>query len=509
MTTKNIKLNLIDKIVSAFNPVAGAQRLRSKMFLSAFSHDGASTTRKALKTFLPNLFSSDQDDLPEQRPLKARSRQLYRNAPIARGAINVNTVNVVGNGLKLQSRLDYKSLGMSEDEAAEMQKKIEKEFSLFAENKFSDARGLQNFYELQELVFKNTLMSGEVVCLLPNIKRKNFKYDLSVQVLESDFLDTPINQVSASTFSGIENNEFGEPIYYYIQKKHPGDFYSFGGAYEKIRRYGERSGRLQVLHCYFIERPGQRRGIPFLAPVIEPLKQLSRYSDAELMASVIQSMFTAFITNPENNTAVKGINDDQTDADEIGLGNGALFELNPGQKIETAQPNRPNSHFEGFFDSYISLIGSSLGTPHEVLKMRYQNSYSASKAALLEAWKFFKQRRGWLVNNFCKPIYQEFFIEAVMKGYIDAPNFFDSQEIREAYMRAQWIGQGRGMIDPNRETTAMIKRVEAGLSSKAEEIAESRGADYDMVIEQRAREIQKEKDLKIIPEENSNDTNSN
>ena len=38
------------------------------------------------------------------------------------------------------------------------------------------------------------------------------------------------------------------------------------------------------------ERPSQPRGVPFLAPVLEPLKQVARLTDAELMASVLSSM---------------------------------------------------------------------------------------------------------------------------------------------------------------------------------------------------------------------------
>lgn len=44
--------------------------------------------------------------------------------------------------------------------------------------------------------------------------------------------------------------------------------------------------------------PGAHRTtarVPFLAPVIEALKQLGRYTDAELVAAVVSGMFTVFI----------------------------------------------------------------------------------------------------------------------------------------------------------------------------------------------------------------------
>ena len=42
-----------------------------------------------------------------------------------------------------------------------------------------------------------------------------------------------------------------------------------------------------MLHLLSLERIAQHREVPFLAPVIETLKQLGRYSDAGLMAAVM------------------------------------------------------------------------------------------------------------------------------------------------------------------------------------------------------------------------------
>ena len=43
------------------------------------------------------------------------------------------------------------------------------------------------------------------------------------------------------------------------------------------------------------ERPGQYRGVPYLAQAIEPLLQMRRYTNAELDAAVIQASFSAFV----------------------------------------------------------------------------------------------------------------------------------------------------------------------------------------------------------------------
>lgn len=63
----------------------------------------------------------------------------------------------------------------------------------------------------------------------------------------------------------------------------------------RVEAWGEKTGRRNVIHIMNRERIGQRRGVPFLAPVIEALKQLGRYTDAELVAAVVSGMFTVFI----------------------------------------------------------------------------------------------------------------------------------------------------------------------------------------------------------------------
>ena len=56
-----------------------------------------------------------------------------------------------------------------------------------------------------------------------------------------------------------------------------------------------------ALHLKDKTRPGQTRGVPYLAPVIELIKQLGRYTDAEVMAAVVSGMFTVFVHNETGN----------------------------------------------------------------------------------------------------------------------------------------------------------------------------------------------------------------
>ena len=60
----------------------------------------------------------------------------------------------------------------------------------------------------------------------------------------------------------------------------------------------------------------------------------------------------------------------------------------------------------------------------------------------------FRMYRTWLTNDFCQPVYEEWFAEAVAKGRIPRPAFFSDPLIRKAYTGAEWNGPGAGPFEP-------------------------------------------------------------
>ncbi|MCX4265325.1 MAG: phage portal protein, partial [Firmicutes bacterium] len=106
--------------------------------------------------------------------------------------------------------------------------------------------------------------------------------------------------------------------------------------WQRAEAYGRETGRRNVLHIMNRERIGQRRGVPLLAPVIEALKQLGRYTDAELTAAVVSGFFTIFIEkdNVASDAAIGEIipEEEQVDSDDEGS-----LELSPGGILDLAQ----------------------------------------------------------------------------------------------------------------------------------------------------------------------------
>lgn len=449
---------------------------------------GASTDRRSMMGWVSSLASPIEDIERNIATLRSRSRDLYMGAPIAGGAVKTMVTNVVGPGLRLNANIDKDFLRMSADEADAWETHVEREFKLWSEAKTCDAARMNNFYELQALSFLSFLMSGDTFALLPFKKRVGMPYELTVQLLEADRVCSPNNTElfnDEKIVNGVEIDKFGEVVAYHIADKHPKALTSLMNKWVRVEKYGKKSGRVNVLHLINMERPEQRRGVPFLAPVIETLKQLSRYSDAELMAAVISGMYTLFITSESPNADAMGGGlspDDEIDFDgendDIQVGNGAVNFLQEGEKIQESNPGRPNTAFDGFVTSMCRQIGVALEIPYEVLMKHFTSSYSASRGALLEAWKMFRVRRTFLATNFCQPIYEEFLAEGIAKGRIYAPNFFTDPAIRKAYCGAEWNGPTQGQLDPLKEVNAAEKRVEGGFSTRTREAMELTGTNF-------------------------------
>jgi lambda family phage portal protein len=486
-------------VASPPSPAVRVIERRRQVLNSGYSQHGASRSKKALAGWTTSSGGPDSDIVENLPLLRERARDLYMGEGLAAGALETIRTNEVGAGLQLNAAVDAKLLGLSDDEAQEWEDTVEREWALWAGTRSCDAARRCNFGELQALARLSQLMSGDVFAVLPIIPRAGERYDLRVQLVESDRVcDPSVKPPNVDIYGGVEVGPHGEPVAYHILNQHPSDF-AIGRMtlakreWQRVPAFGEETGRPIVLHLMESKRPGQRRGVPLLAPVIEKLKQLSRYSEAELMAAVVSGMFTAAITTPAPSAMLAPpipVNQqiDPDDETTIELGNGTVLGLLPGEKLEAINPARPNAGFEAFVVAMCRQIGPGVGLPFELLVMQFTSSYSASRGALLEAWKRFTVGRTWLAQGLCQPVYEQWLEEAVARGSISAPGFFADARLRAAWCGAEWHGPTQGQLDPRAEVEAAATRVREGFSTRTRETRELTGGDFWTNHRLRARE---------------------
>lgn len=485
-----------DKIVKFDSLPAFAQKQRvtkgGKFSARAGTYHGGSHSRRGVAGWQPPQGDADADTLTDRQGIVNRSRDLVRNTPIAAGAINTNALHVVGSGLTMQSRLNRHILGLNEQEAAKKQNLIESEWKLWSNSLDCSYNRKGTFNDTVNLVLRGALESGDIFALLPFEMRNTSPYGLKIQLVESDRVCNRDGKKNTKNLAaGVHTNDRGQPVAYDIRTTNPGTEKSFEREWKQVQAFSA-TGRRRVLHIYEQLRPDQTRGMPYLAPIIEIIKQLSKYTNAEIAAAVVNSYFTVFLKSPDGDTELSpyAMTDETNvaaDDQDYKLGMGAFITLSNDESVEFADPKRPNQHFEAFMQAMLRQIGAALSIPYELLNYQFSSSYSASRSAMLLAWKMFKTRRTWLENHYCNLVYEAWFEEAVLRGRVPAPGFMEDFAIRAAYLQNKWVGPSPGQIDPTKETTAALDRIGGRLSTISEESA-AIGGDFDQNVVQIAYE---------------------
>lgn len=478
-----------------------------------YGEAGASWKKKATKGFNAPSGSPREDIDHNNYTLRQRSRMLYMAAPIATSAIKTNRTNVIGIGLQLKSRIDKDVLGMTPAAAEAWQTTTEREFALWAKNKCAcDATGINNFYGLQQLALISWLVSGDCLGVFKQYDTTRLlPYSLRLHLIEADRIATPYTgggtmpqfyttgkaENGNTIFDGVEVDSRGMITAYHIRNTYPFEQGAGDTKWARVFAYGENTGLPNVVHVMDSERPDQYRGVSYLAQVIEPLLQLRRYTESELTAAVIESFFTAFIkTNADTadmpfNEVGSELGEVSKDPNEYEMGPGQTVIMEPGEDVVFADPKRPAGGFDAFVRSICEQVGAALEIPADLLLKSFNKSYSASRAALLEAWKAFRMRREWFADDFCRPVYEVWMSEAVARGRIIAPGFFTNPAIRAAYLESEWIGPSQGQLDPTKEITAEILACGEGFSTHEQSTIRLNGGQWDANVEQLQRENQK------------------
>lgn len=499
-----VALSRFDRAIAAISPRMGLKRLEQKVRLEAAvrffgpgQYAGARTDRPALKNWTPRLGGPNSDSAPDLPALRARSADLERNSPLATGAVSTIVTTTVGTGLRATARIDRELLGLDDKAADEWERKADRIFGWWADSKACDVAGRHTFYQLQELALRCTVTRGDAFGIRRFVERPNEVLATKLQLVEGDRVSTPDGQLETDQLLlGVEMDRDGRHVRYHVRDTDPGDF-NFSGArtWTPVDVVGAESGEIRALQIARPIRVGQVRGIPLLAPVIEHLKQLDRFTEAELMAAVVSAFFTVLIETPAEETG--GLADmtpegggvaAPTDERNINLGPGAVGILNPGEKASFANPMRPNTAFDPFVMAVLRQIGVALELPFEFLIKHFTASYSASRAAILEAWRSVLSRRTWLVADLCQPCREWVITEAVLRGYLSAPGFFDDPIIRAAYCRAEWTGPAMGQLNPSDEIDAAEQRIKVGVSTRQIEAAALMGQNWEEVHTQLAKE---------------------
>ncbi|MBP9035732.1 MAG: phage portal protein, partial [Pseudomonadales bacterium] len=200
-----------------------------------------------------------------RRVLRSRARYEVANNSYAKGIVLTLANYVVGTGPRLQMLTDD----------SEANRLIEQEFMRWAR-----AVGLAHKLRTMRIA---QCESGECFGLLTSNPRIAAPVQLDLRLIEADQVSTPFGVLPPEerAVDGIVFDGFGNPIAYYVLRRHPGDQRAWRAGPDDYNLMPVES----VVHLFRAERPAQSRGIPEVTSSLSLFATLRRYTLAVLGAA--------------------------------------------------------------------------------------------------------------------------------------------------------------------------------------------------------------------------------
>ena len=444
----------VSKTSSQVSPIRGKIKKRA--------YDGASRRQRWAK-WLTNGASANSEISLGITTLRNRARDLVRNNPYASRIVSIIPANVVGRGI-------MPNIKAKDEVQREILIALWKEFS---ESLTLDFDECLDFYGMQNLIMRATPESGDII-----IRRRRVSpsggFPLRLQVLESDHLarDKTLTAKNGNkVVMGVEIDSNGTPVAYHLYSSHPGsaDIDNLSIGVETVRVPAS-----EVAHVFKKDRPGQVRGVTWLAPVMARLRELDEFESAMLVKQKVSACFSAFVYDIE--APVDG-SDPDSELDIERLEPGLIEYLPAGKDIKFATPPMPPAGtYETYVNSVLHSIAAGVGVSYEAMTGNYAEvNYSSARMGWLEFGRNIESwRRHMLIPQFCDKVFSWFLEAAEVMGY-------DTSGVS-----VTWTPPRRELIDPTKEIPAKISAIRSGIETLSDVIRQSGGHPGDQFKEIKA-----------------------
>ncbi len=461
--------------------------------------------------FGPSLRTADLDVRGAWGAVTGNVRSITQNSGWIAGAVDQFVAYAVGNGLTPNIEPAYDLIGWDHDFAKDWAKRVERLFADWADDpQVADDRRVHTFGQLQAAALRSWFSTGDVMAAVV-YEEKRQGYRTSILGIDPVRVLTPppyLSGRSKSFFDGIELDPAGRPLAYWLAP--------IAGAQDpsgtRIPAHGA-NGRQIVAHA-FIGGPGQVRGISPFASVVQAMSQAHGLFDAMTVAAHAAASVIGTVTSdlPSADVArgMVASGDDPLGAmmgsqmaaraswhetlnenkANITLGGqGRVFHLTTGERFELHAGKDHYANFPEHLKALLREISRAAGLPYEMFSGdRSAANYSSGRMGLLDFWSLVELRRSTLIEPLCRLALQSVVEEFIARRYIDYPGGLRAFRAQKTLaLKARWFGPSRPSVDELKSVRASVERLEAGLTSLAEESA-ALGSDWETTMQQRSHE---------------------
>lgn len=449
---RNFLVRAIDAAVAVASPAAALGRERARFALDAVrgltrKYEAAGLGRRT-DGWRTTSSGPNSELRPAIRLLRDRSRDLVRNNPFAKRAVQVIGTNVVGLGIKPAAVLDN----------AKQAKKVNADWAAWAGSSTCDFDGLLDFYGLQRSVIRGAAESGEVLIIRKRLTPEEMKkyspfVGFQLQILEADFIDSGRDGLPAEgggrIVQGVEFDPQGRRVAYWLFKSHPGENTIWGD------RTSVRVPAEDVLHIFEPLRPGQVRGVPMGASAMLRLRDFDEYEDAQLIRQKIAACFAMFYSGSDTGGGLANDLEDVNQGDlPTRMEPGMIEKLPQGSTVEFGTPPAAEG-YETYSKTVLQSVAVGFGITYEQLTGDYSNvNYSSARMARQEFGGYIAELQALIITQFCAKVWDWYMSSAYLYG-----------RVKSAKTPARWTVPAREMVDPVKEVKALRDAVRAGFSS--------------------------------------------
>jgi lambda family phage portal protein len=450
--------------------------------------------------FAGSSYSDDWDKVA------GRARNLDENNGWVNGGLDRRVESVIGENIRLSAQPEHvllkRDFAWRQDWTADVQAR----FKVWCNDiqHRNDVRGKLSFGAQARLAYLTYVRDGQVAAEVRDLDR-GISNPTAILLIEPERISTPpeMGHMEGPLLrNGIAFDSNGAPIGYWVRSGHPNDphqgFAGFRWDYTPVRGP---TGKARFLHVFSPRRIEQNVGISKLAEVMLPAKMLDRVDRAEVNAALKSAIFSLFIRSPGTSDDVaamlapggtKQVDPwiteyvNQRKQKPVFVDGATVNHLFPGEDVVTPERNSPNSNYPDFARFILQKVAGSLGISYPQLSQDWAGiNYSSARALLNELWRSFLQDRRFFCQHLLTPMYAAWLEWEVANGTVKVPggpvNFYRN---KTAICMAEWIGPGRGSVDPLKEANANNLDTAAGRTSAVEHILE-RGRDpMDVIAEE-------------------------
>ena len=450
-------------------PVAPRRTVEAKRSFAAAAFSrlfGAWTT---------TLVSPDDDLEMGLQAIRARSRDLTDNNPLAAAAARAFVENIAGpNGMLCSPQVTTRT----GDLRSNLNRKLSLWFAEWGQPGTCTMDGRLSWVDLQRLFVRTWRVDGEFFAIEHRGRGVN-RFGYALQPIDADQVDHNYKRKRTATQNeirmGVELDAYERPVAYHVFKEHPSS-----GNRERERIPADR-----MIHCLEQLRPGQTRGIPAGIAAMARLKMGDQYDQFELGAAQLAAGMAVLFKQAAEGPALVGADGKDLEA-EIPLSIEAMQGklLPPGVEPFALSAEHPTSAYESFSRAWRRDVGTAYGLAYSTITGDLtQASYGSLRDGSLKERDLFRGYHRWMGTHFCTRVYRAAMEQSALMGAVALPN-----ENVDEWSAVAFSGRGWDWIDPSKDIKATEAEIKLGLTSR-QAAAREMGRNYEDVLRETSEDL--------------------